>query len=1249
MWILDPDADDVQALDDGQLVELVKRLCHREAEVLGLPSTAVTQGGKDAEGDGGIDVRVEGRQAAAGPLLRLPVGIQVKARKMGRADIITEMQPGGVLRPSILTLLKAGGVYIIASGRNDLVDSRRSQLVDVMRDQVPPEHREQVHFYDSQQLVRWSSAHPGIAAWLRAQAGRPFDGWAPWGSWSAPDQPDDLPYLLDTEARVCQPTLDPDRAHLITTGLGLLREALGCAQAIARLTGLSGMGKTRFAQVVFDDRVGAGALDPGLAIYGDAGFGKSVSPGQLARSLVEDQVEAVLIVDNCPTALHHELSTIVRSRGSRLRLLTIDFDVGDHQPDDRTEVFRLQNAGEDLIDSLLLQRAPDLSLADRRAIVRFAGGNTRIALAIAMAPAGRTGIAHLRNEQLLDRLFLRERRDPDADLRRVARVAALVNAFSVTGDEAPEAEALRALTGVSTLVFHEKLAELLDRGLAQQRGDQRSILPQAIAAWLAAEALKSLPDEALMDAFGGFSLRLQVSFARRLGTLQGTPAATALAERLLSPGGRFASPLDDSGLEMRAVRFLAPLAPRLALDVAERQIARGVGMESWRAERRELRQLLLGLAYDPVWFDRAVELLAILAAPESTDQRPYESVREKILPLFQVQWSGTHASPDQRLATIDGWLASGDANRRALGLDTLDQMLETRVSGADPHLEFGAEPRDSGWHPKTLCQLRDWYVQALARVCGLLDTDGETGRRMIAKRYPALVAYPVVVPAAVAAMRAAGTGPYWPKGWFAACDAIWRLRKKKRSRPILSLEREMRPATVDDALEVWLRLDWHDWRNPGHADHARNDWPEAQRRALAAAAAASRDDGLVCRVLADQTYHAGVFGQGLAQSSAPDYLDGWNRLRRACADRQASALNSSVLTGYLHEVHSKDPALAEILLDQTVSDSAVKPAAIRICASVGKTDDRALDRILTLLRDPEVDAMQRQGLWALRLDEAVSPGRSAELIDALAGCGEIDQAIQLLWFRDKDEDWSPALQGAARTVLLRADVVRERESQRGDWDRKLGRVAERALVGPEGEACAVQLLEAITGIGEETAWSRRGLPELLTKAIFTTQPRAALDAFLPCLLDDRRYALHPIINEHDDDDRPARGVFNRISPPLLRDWLNEDPAIRGRLLARYGSLYQRGDERSLEWTPLALMLFNTGDPETLDMIANRFDSGMSTGGWADRYRRRRACMEALQNHGHPEVRAWSSRMMVVIDDQIRAKHSWDRRPPERFE
>lgn len=103
-WVLDPVPSDVKALDDVALRELVRRLCEAEMKAMGLSPAGLIAGGHQKAKDGGIDVRVEGEGAGNGYLPRLPLGFQVKATTMDKADVDKEMRFKGVLRSSIITL-----------------------------------------------------------------------------------------------------------------------------------------------------------------------------------------------------------------------------------------------------------------------------------------------------------------------------------------------------------------------------------------------------------------------------------------------------------------------------------------------------------------------------------------------------------------------------------------------------------------------------------------------------------------------------------------------------------------------------------------------------------------------------------------------------------------------------------------------------------------------------------------------------------------------------------------------------------------------------------------------------------------------------------------------------------------------------------------------------------------------------------------------------------------------------------------
>ena len=98
--ILNVSDDDIEALTDIDLRELVARLCCAELRAKELPVSAVTWGGNQTDPDGGIDVRVSLDQTIeiSGFIPKPRTGIQVKAQDMPRGEIIDVMKPEAATR-----------------------------------------------------------------------------------------------------------------------------------------------------------------------------------------------------------------------------------------------------------------------------------------------------------------------------------------------------------------------------------------------------------------------------------------------------------------------------------------------------------------------------------------------------------------------------------------------------------------------------------------------------------------------------------------------------------------------------------------------------------------------------------------------------------------------------------------------------------------------------------------------------------------------------------------------------------------------------------------------------------------------------------------------------------------------------------------------------------------------------------------------------------------------------------------------
>jgi len=436
-------AEDVESLKDDELRELVARLCKATLLEEGLPTTCVTWGGDQREPDGGIDVRVQLRAddpLPNGSWLRWrSVGFQVKATEMPPAKIKKEMCPNGSLQSAIQELLQEGGAYIIAA-HDSVADDRYQKRVAAMREcsggLLKPGYSACVDYYDRQRLADWANEYPTVVAWVHAKTrGGALQGWEPYGQWATSKRMPDgkyPPFLPDEKARFFD-TRDPKRGLNLIEGIDLVREVLrkGIERVNekegrpVRLVGLSGVGKTRFVQALFEANVGSEALNQTLAVYADAGRTLNPHPAVVLNRLISRKKQAILIVDNCSPTLHRELAEqLGNADGGGVGLLTVEYDIRTDKPNE-TQVFRLENGSVDLVERVVMEQFPGISRVDVRTIAEFSDGNSRVAIALASAVGQTASLAGLSDEELLDRLFW-QRNEPNDALQRAARACSLV-------------------------------------------------------------------------------------------------------------------------------------------------------------------------------------------------------------------------------------------------------------------------------------------------------------------------------------------------------------------------------------------------------------------------------------------------------------------------------------------------------------------------------------------------------------------------------------------------------------------------------------------------------------------------------------------------------------------------------------------------------------------------------------------------------------------------------------------------------
>lgn len=409
--MLDITGDHISKLSDEDLRTLVVRLCEAELRRLNLPLSAITAGGHQNAADGGLDVRVELPNGLPDLdfIPRSDTGFQVKQQDMPASAIGVEMCPDGVLRSSICKLASKNGAYVIVSGLGSTADfalTKRREAMQSAASGAPQGATLYVDFYDRDRIARWVRKYPGVALWLRERIAEPLAGWRPYGNWAYGDSADSE-YLLDDKCRIVAPQQAEGNAPLtVEQGINAIRAVLVNSRGIVRLVGLSGTGKTRLVQALFDTKIGSDALDQSIVVYVDQGSEQPPTPSarDMIHQLAVDGMRAIVVVDNCNPTTHRDLAQAVSTSGGLVSLITVEYDVSDDEPEE-TQVFRLEPASEKIIEEILQRLTPSVSQTDRARIAEFSGGNARIALALARTVENSGSLATLNDVELFKRLF----------------------------------------------------------------------------------------------------------------------------------------------------------------------------------------------------------------------------------------------------------------------------------------------------------------------------------------------------------------------------------------------------------------------------------------------------------------------------------------------------------------------------------------------------------------------------------------------------------------------------------------------------------------------------------------------------------------------------------------------------------------------------------------------------------------------------------------------------------------------------
>lgn len=1241
--------NDIANLGDADLRELVKKLAIAELRRQGCPISSVIAGGNQDAPDGGIDVRIECSVTIPKTdfVPRQITGFQVKKPDMPASAIREEMRPNNELRDVIKELAEASGSYIIVSSQGSVADrslkDRRQAIRNSLHD-LPIAPQLHTDFYDRDRLAVWVNEYPGVATWVRSRVGRPITGWQNISDCGGGNK---QPYLFNKKACLIDERSRERETLPILEGITRLRTELQIAGKCIRLIGLSGLGKTRLVQALFEDGVGEEALDASMAVYTDySEEGINPTAHEMARQLVENRQQAILIIDNCNPSTHSDLVKVCTVNDSKVSLITVEYDVRDDEPE-QTEVFRLQSTDPELVAQWLGQLFPHISQLDRKAIADNSYANFRVARAVAETLGKGETLGSLNSKELFERIFW-QRNQSDQQLLRAAEILSLL--YSIEGENT-EAEGELALVGrirnIGATELYEALVDLRNRGVVQARGRWRAVLPQAIANPLASSALKRISSSEFDRFCTTLTPRMLKSVSRRLGYLHDSREAQKVVARWLKPDGPLGDlfGLGEQGFEI--IKNIAPVAPEAVLKKLEQEL-NGSEEKSAIAPGSSFRWqwiwLIKALGYDAHMFKSAALLLArfVAAEPEGYNNN---SACSAFIELFHLYLSGTQASPELRREVIKELASSENIGLRRSASIALDAHLNAHHFSSNCRFEFGARSRDWGWSHKNKQDILSWHKEAISLTLELEQFLADA-RDILARHVHELWLYtPCQADLDSAATIFAADRP-WIEGW-------------KAFKAVLRFEGKSMPDDIKDQLEnIIARLKPTDLLNRARAvifgpgtswdivdgesddNNGIDPWDTASQMAKDIGKALAQDEVTRKEFLHElftsrYPRRAWECGCGLAEA-AIDLDSIWRELVQEYGIEEAVNRNTSVLRGFIYSAHLRDAAFTSRALDDAIADSILVPILPSLQAVLGM-DYEGIAR----MRRAITRGVMRSEYFAAIADGSFIDSPEELLAGLLEDIGSLEGGVEvsldilhMRFMRDQKQHRiiSSIIVEVGRKLLVCTDFSKRNSL----FDSDIDTIIHICLSGNDGINPARQVCSNIRSQIEKFLDCSCTL-SFVIKALFETQPIIALDTFL--LPDSLCYLITQL-----DVGTPVEVVDEKY----LRQWADCDPESRYPLLGDCLSMFNKNNELS----SLFISIFNTA-PDKWRFLGKYFnrihphvcDIGLLT----DFLIKRKSTLIKLAERSDEEVKRWIAGALPEIDRWIENDRGFDRAREESFE
>lgn len=779
------ESGDINKLNDVQLTQLLKELLHAEAFRFGIAQRAVEVALNIITGDGGEDGRIswkDGPDSTDYIPNRLSL-FQNKATDMGPAayakEVITDK---GLVKPIVDQVLSEGGSYIVFTTQ-ELNSKQKQARIKKVRDSFLGAGKKyaescDLRIYDASQIAGWVNLYVSAVVAVQHWSGRPVErGLKTYELWSEHEELARLPFASVTS-----------RHEIIET----LKAGLSVPKNCFRMIGLSGLGKTRTAFQVFSESEELRSL----VVYVDANHAPNID------SLIADWVtlgyEAIVVVDNCEYRLHERLAKEIRREGSKIRLLTLDYNFDSIAAP--TICFRLQQMTDDELFQLLSPVYENV-LSDLKRIVEFAQGFPQMAVLLAEARLNEDPkIGSLTEDELASKLLWKRNEAENPECLKILQVCSLFDVFGVEKEVECQLRYIADTVGIHLDDVYGCIQEYSSRGLIDRRGRFGQVVPKPLAIRLAGQWWTKSREEKQRGLINSIPEGMIEGFCNQIEKMDFHSDVKLLTEKLCGPQGPFGQAeviLSERGSRFfRAFVNVNPDATSAAIFRILTSLSHDQLLSIEGEVRRNLVWGLEKLCFHAELFMEASWSMLLLASAEN--ELWSNNATGMFSQLFCINLSGTAASPDTRFALLRQAMDMKQVEVDMVLLNALEQAIRTTGGSRTVGAEYqGTKAPLEEWRPKIWQEVFDYWQSAFDLYLEMIDR-GEKQRAKvlidIGHSIRGFVGIGRIDMLDVAIKRIVDSnGRYWP----AALESI---------KSAFEYDSEKLEKTAINALDSWMKL-----------------------------------------------------------------------------------------------------------------------------------------------------------------------------------------------------------------------------------------------------------------------------------------------------------------------------------------------------------------------------------------------------------------------------------------------------------